>query len=142
MNKRVYTTANGKQINIDALIAQNEDTIAVGNMKVNARGDQLGAGGKIETSREKLMNDYYKLNTPVAIDQPPQPREQKKKDLVDDWIEPVQAQEETKEEQGSDASTPPLVEQKPKLRGSLADSIAKNKPPEKEQPKKTGPSRI
>jgi hypothetical protein len=141
MSKRVYTTANGKQINIDALIAQNENTIAVGNMKVNARGDQLGAGGKVEASRDKVMNDYYKLNTPVAVDQPLQPREQKKKDLVDDWIEPVQTQEETPEEQGSDASTPP-VEQKPKLRGSLADTIAKNKPQEKEQPKKTGPSRI
>ena len=138
----LYKSVRGKMIDMDKIKLSNENAIAVGNMKVNARGDQLGAGGKIETSREKLMNDYYKLNTPVAIDQPPQPREQKKKDLVDDWIEPVQAQEETKEEQGSDASTPPLVEQKPKLRGSLADSIAKNKPPEKEQPKKTGPSRI
>ena len=28
MNKKVYTTANGKKINMDALIAQNENPIA------------------------------------------------------------------------------------------------------------------
>lgn len=140
MNKRVYTTANGKQINIDALIAQNENTIAIGNMKVNARGDQLGAGGKIETPREKLMNEYYKLNTPVAVDKPQQPRKPEKKDLTDEWVEPVVMQEE--QENSSEADKQPPAPEKPKLRGSLADSLSKNKPQEKEQPKKTGPSRI
>jgi hypothetical protein len=137
--KRVYTTANGKQINLDALIAQNENTIAVGNMKVNARGDQLGAGGKVELSREKAMNEYYKLNTPVAIDVPPQPHETRtRKDLVDDWVEPA-IEESINTDSSTDLSTQP---EKPVLRGSLADSIAKNKPQEKETPKKTGPSRI
>ena len=137
--KRVYSTANGKQINIDSLIAQNEDTIAVGNMKVNARGDQLGAGGKVEVPREKVMNDYYKLNTPVAVDNPPQPHQvNAKKDLMDDWVEPTTPEIE---EENTDTTTSPITE-KPVLRGSLADSIAKNKPAEKEVPKKAGPSRI
>lgn len=139
--KRVYTTANGKQINLDALIAQNENTIAVGNMKVNARGDQLGAGGKVEVSREKAMNEYYKLNTPVAVDVPPQPHEVRaKKDLVDDWVEPA-VEESFQEDTTTDLSTQP-EQTKPSLRGSLADTVAKNKPQEKEVPKKTGPSRI
>lgn len=137
--KRVYTTANGKQVNLDALIAQNENTIAVGNMKVNARGDQLGAGGKVEVSREKAMNEYYKLNTPVAIDVPPQPHETRtRKDLVDDWVEPA-IETSVQEELSIEQSTQP---EPSKLRGSLADSIAKNKPTDKEVPKKTGPSRI
>lgn len=131
--KRVYTTANGKQVNLDALIAQNESTIAVGNMKVNARGDQLGAGGKIDTPRDQAMNDYYKLNTPTAIDQPIQPHVvSQKKDILDEWVEPVNEEE----------SVEPTIVEKPQLRGSLADSIAKTKPQEKETPKKTGPSRI
>jgi hypothetical protein len=37
-----YRTAHGKQLDIDKLRLVNEKTIAVGNMKVNARGDQLG----------------------------------------------------------------------------------------------------
>lgn len=136
--KRVYTTANGKQVNLDALIAQNENTIAVGNMKVNARGDQLGPGGKIELPKEQVMKEYYKLNTPVAVDVPPQPHQVRaKKDLVDDWVEPVISQESNLD----DTNT---TDTKPALRGSLADSIARSKTiTDTTQPtKKSGPSRI
>lgn len=130
--KRTYTTANGRQINLDALIAQNEKSIAVGNMKVNARGDQLGPGGKIETQKEKVIADYYKLNTPTAIDNLPVSQQpNRKKDLVDEWVEPVEESIETEE-----------VDTQPKLRGKLADSISQTKLLEKEVPKKTGPTRI
>lgn len=134
MSKRVYTTANGKRVNIDAIIAQNDDAIAVGNMKVNARGDQLGPGGKIEVTRDKIMQEHYKLNTPLAIDQPPQPRQREiKKDLTDEWVEPVASIESEPEVDDS---------MQPKLRGSLADTIAKSQPAVKTPVKKTGPTRI
>jgi hypothetical protein len=134
MSKRVYTTANGKRINIDAIVAQNEESIAIGNMRVNARGDELGPGGRIERTREKVMADYYKLNTPVATDRMPVPREEPKRDLVDDWIEPAASKEaETQIEQT--AVTKPL-------RGSLANSVAKTQLPKEEEPVKTGPTRI
>ena len=134
MSKRVYTTANGRNINIDAIIAQNEESIAVGNMRVNARGDELGPGGKILRTKDKVMQEYYKLNTPVASDHVPVPREAAKHDLVDDWVEPVVIQEETVEE-------PAEISQKP-LRGSLASSVAKTQPTPQSEPKKTGPTRI
>lgn len=133
MSKRVYTTANGKRINIDTIISQNEESIAVGNMKVNARGDELGPGGRIERSRDKVMADYYKLNTPVATDRMPVPRQEPKRDLVDDWVEPVHVQEEVKIEDSP--TTKPL-------RGSLANSVAKTQLPKEEEPKKSGPTRI
>ena len=37
------------------LTLQNELTPAVGNAKVNARGDKLGPGGKIIAKREQLQ---------------------------------------------------------------------------------------
>ena len=43
----VYRTAQGKQIDMAALAAKNEKTRAVGNMKVNARGDTIDGFGKI-----------------------------------------------------------------------------------------------
>ncbi len=137
MSKRVYKTANGKTINIDAIMAQHEDSIAVGNMRVNARGDELGPGGKIERTREKVMADYYKLNTPVASDYVPMPRETPKRDMIDDWVEPAPTKQEIEQ---------PVVEEaapvnKP-LRGSLASSVAKTQPPRDPEPKKTGPTRI
>jgi hypothetical protein len=133
MSKRVYTTANGKRINIDTIISQNEESIAIGNMKVNARGDELGPGGRIERTRDKVMADYYKLNTPVATDRMPVPRQEPKRDLVDDWVEPVHVQEEVKIED--------LPSTKP-LRGSLANSVAKTQLPKEPEPKKSGPTRI
>lgn len=56
---RIYKTAMGNRIDIEALIAKNEKVIAVGNKKVNARGDQLGPGGKIVKTRDQIMKEYY-----------------------------------------------------------------------------------
>lgn len=63
--KRVYKSALGRAIDIDSLRLANEETIAVGNMRVNARGDELGPGGEVVRTRNEVMSDYYKLNTPV-----------------------------------------------------------------------------
>ena len=67
---RQVRTAQGKQMDMDSLRLQNENTIAVGNCGVNARGDQLGRGGKVVKSRDQVMKEYYALNTPVAQDPP------------------------------------------------------------------------
>ena len=45
--RSVYRTMQGKEIDMTKLVMQNEMTVAVGNVKVNARGDELGPGGKI-----------------------------------------------------------------------------------------------
>ncbi len=66
--KKIYTTAQGKQVDIDSLRIANEQTIAVGNMKVNARGDELGPGGSVATTRNQAMDTYYKLNANVPSD--------------------------------------------------------------------------
>jgi len=63
---RIYTSMQGKQIDMEKLQLKNELSPAVGNMKVNARGDELGPGGKIIRTREQILQDYYK-NNPRAI---------------------------------------------------------------------------
>lgn len=58
INQRtVYRTAKGTEIDLNKLINQNELTIAVGNKKVNARGDLLGPGGQIIKKHEDIMAD-------------------------------------------------------------------------------------
>lgn len=49
----------GKEIDLDKLRAKNETVLAVGNAKVNARGDEIGPGGKITRKREEIVNEYY-----------------------------------------------------------------------------------
>lgn len=63
---RTYRSAMGKNIDIDNLRLSNEDAIAVGNMKVNARGDQLGPGGQVVQGRNQSMDQFYNPNGPVA----------------------------------------------------------------------------
>ena len=58
--KKVYTTANGRIVDMDLLRQKNELTPAVGNARVNARGDELGAGGQIVRKREDILADFYK----------------------------------------------------------------------------------
>lgn len=70
---KIYRTAMGKRLDMDTLMSRNEKVIAVGNKKCNARGDQLGPGGKIVKTRDQVMREYYALNTPVATDTPKAP---------------------------------------------------------------------
>lgn len=56
-----YKTALGRTIDLDRLIAKNERTRAVGNMKVNARGDSIDGFGKIvEPITNKVNKNYSK----------------------------------------------------------------------------------
>lgn len=64
--RKTYRSANGKNIDLDLLISRNELTPAVSNVKVNARGDELGPGGKIVRKKEDVLNDYYKQTSGVA----------------------------------------------------------------------------
>jgi hypothetical protein len=58
----VYRTMQGREIDMDKLRAQNELMPAIGNMKVNARGDELGPGGQIIRRREEIVGEYYDTN--------------------------------------------------------------------------------
>ena len=64
---KIYRTAQGREIDIERLKLQNELVPALGNMKVNARGDQLGAGGKILKTREQLMDEHYKSSANKTV---------------------------------------------------------------------------
>jgi hypothetical protein len=66
----VYRTFQGKEIDMEKLMRQNELTQAAGNVKMNARGDQLGSGGKIVKKREDVLAEYYE-NNPKANAKPP-----------------------------------------------------------------------
>lgn len=66
---KVYTSMRGKEIDMEKLTLRNELTPAVGNVKVNARGDELGSGGKIVRTREQILEEYYKNNPRAAAEE-------------------------------------------------------------------------
>ena len=78
--KRMYRTMQGRMVDIEKLRAANESVQAVGNMNVNARGDVLGAGGKIVTPKSEVIKQYYEKpkgmvdDTPVRSKPTPAPK--------------------------------------------------------------------
>ena len=77
--RKMYRTMQGRMVDIEKLRGANENVQAVGNMKVNARGDVLGPGGTVVKPKEKVMKEYYQTPKGRAQDNPkvktpPRPR--------------------------------------------------------------------
>jgi hypothetical protein len=66
----------GKIVDLEKLALKNELVPAIGNARVNARGDELGPGGKIIRKREDVMAEYYN-NNPNAVPDETFPTRQK-----------------------------------------------------------------
>jgi len=59
MTQKIYKTAQGKTVDMGRLMVQNEKTRAVGNMKVNARGDMVDDMNNIVSSKPQQVNNQY-----------------------------------------------------------------------------------
>ena len=59
MTKDVYKSSRGKPVDMGALRLKNEKERAVGNMKVNARGDAVNEQNQPVQSRPQQMHDQY-----------------------------------------------------------------------------------
>ena len=57
--RKQYRSMRGKNVDMDMLRKRNELTPAVGNARVNARGDEIGPGGKIVKKREDVISEHY-----------------------------------------------------------------------------------
>jgi len=62
--RKVYRSMQGKEVDMEAMASRNETMPAVGNVRMNARGDQLGPGGQIIKKREDIVDDHYNQQTP------------------------------------------------------------------------------
>jgi hypothetical protein len=54
-----FRTAMGKVVDMSALASRNEKTRAVGNMKVNARGDTIDGYGRVIKPVTAKVNEAY-----------------------------------------------------------------------------------
>ena len=63
MTKEIYRSANGKQVDMGSLRLRNEHVRAVGNMKVNARGDLVDDKNQVITPKNQQINQAYNNQT-------------------------------------------------------------------------------
>lgn len=82
MSKKIYKSAQGKTVDLGALILQNENTRAVGNMKANARGDIIDNRGQVISSRAQQVNRA--LNKQIGGTVAPVPKGQRREPAVAD----------------------------------------------------------
>jgi hypothetical protein len=57
----------GVAVDMSRYITQNETAVAVGNGKMNARGDILGRGGKVVTERDQVAQEYHQKHGPNTV---------------------------------------------------------------------------
>jgi glycine cleavage system H lipoate-binding protein len=60
MTNKIYKTAMGKTVDLGALILQNEQVRAVGNMGVNAAGAIIDSNNQIIDQRNSQVQRQYK----------------------------------------------------------------------------------
>ena len=63
MTQKIYRTAQGKVVDLGAMMVQNETVRAVGNMKANARGDIIDNHGHVVATRGEQVNRNLNRNT-------------------------------------------------------------------------------
>jgi len=63
MTSKVYKSAQGKTVDMGRLQLQNENVRAVGNMKVNARGDMVDDMNRVISTKAEQVNKQYKTQT-------------------------------------------------------------------------------
>jgi hypothetical protein len=80
MTNKVYRTAMGKAVDIGALLLQNENVRAVGNMGVNARGDVVDSHNRVIDSKNRQIKRQNQRQS-----EPAQPNlQQEFRDLPED----------------------------------------------------------
>lgn len=81
-----YRTARGVTVDMGAMLSNNERVPALGNMNVNARGDEILSDGTIVKSRDQIMREYHNLSTMVPEDSGiPESSNQAVEDDWEDW---------------------------------------------------------
>ena len=149
MSKKVYRSSQGKTVDLGALQLQNETVRAVGNMGVNARGDQINSQNKTVDKRSTRIGKQYKKQVSNVLDdhvpetkhdQPKKMNKQDKRKVKSNIVEPTQNEADlfSNEIAQPEAVSIPTVEKedKPAPLGGLANAIAKAKTI-KQEPLKT-----
>ena len=60
-------TNQGQTIDLEGIALANEKTIAVGNMRVNARGDSIDDKGNIVKTKTEKAQAYYSSNPKAVV---------------------------------------------------------------------------
>jgi hypothetical protein len=123
MSRKIYKSAQGKTVDLGALLLQNESVRAVGNMNVNARGDTVDSTNRvIDQKNRQVQRQYQKQTTGAGNDLPPTTSNRAARQIQQPKIEEPTATQETVEPANQPTTTSPQIPQ-----GGLAAAIARSR---------------
>ena len=61
-----HTSYRGTTIDMDTMRRENEKVVALGNMRVNAKGDQLGKNGTITKTADQIARENHRIPQSIA----------------------------------------------------------------------------
>lgn len=132
MTKKIYRTAMGKTVDVGALLLQNENTRAVGNMGVNARGDVINNKNQVIENRARQIQRRAQKNTKVASAMPSSTSNQaiKQNTITEQFqpeVDPADTFDDLPEDNDVVVEQAEAAQPTEELRGGLAAAIAKAK---------------
>lgn len=92
----IRKSSRGVEVDLGKIQVSQETNIAIGNTKTNARGDQLGKGGKVEKTADQLAREHYNQNNPKAVKKTSIKIDGNKEELKTAFVEPAVTQPEKK----------------------------------------------
>lgn len=132
-----YKSARGRPVDMGAFVSQNENTRAVGNMNVNARGDEVDSGNRPVKSRNQAVQRHYnnqvgqRITAPAApavVPPAPAPAQRLQEDPVTfpkDVAEDDDAREDWEPLPQTQSAAPIAEDSKPSKEGGLAQAMAR-----------------
>jgi hypothetical protein len=63
MTNKIYKSAQGKTVDMGALVLKNEQVRAVGNMGVNAAGDLVDSNNQVIDQKNRQVQRQYRKQT-------------------------------------------------------------------------------
>jgi hypothetical protein len=61
-----HVTYRGVTIDMESLMREKSKTVAIGNMRVNARGDQLGNNGEITKTSDQIAREKHRVQSAIV----------------------------------------------------------------------------
>jgi hypothetical protein len=91
MTNKIYRSAQGKSVDLGTIMLQNEHVRAVGNMKVNARGDKLDSNNQVIDPKPQQIQRQNDRTSSVVSTAPIQTSSRKNRQTVaDPVVRPVE----------------------------------------------------
>lgn len=128
MTTKQYRTAMGKVVDLGALMLQNENVRAVGNMHANARGDKLDSANRvIDRKNQQIKRQNKKQVTPQNLSAATSNAALRKDPVTEMKVDPMDTFDDLLDEEDVVDTAPKAAVESPIPPGGLAAAIAKAK---------------